>query len=171
MDELIDQVDKNDQIIGTTLKSKAHKDPSIIHREVAIVVFNKKGEVLLQQRSMKKRNDPGHWKMTAAGHIGAGEDPKLAIIREVKEELGITIKPVYYNKIFREYRDQETRFFWLYYSVLKEEQPLVLDKEEVMDARWVKYSDLEKFSKQNEYHLDSPSHRNIVEVAKILKIS
>ena len=50
-DELIDQVDENDEIIGSIFKSQAHQNPSLIHREVAIVVFNKKGEVLLQQKN------------------------------------------------------------------------------------------------------------------------
>jgi isopentenyl-diphosphate Delta-isomerase len=167
-DELIDQVDENDEIIGSIFKSQAHQNPSLIHREVAIVVFNKKGEVLLQQRSMKKMNDPGHWKMTAAGHIGAGEDPEEAIKREVEEELGIKVEPTYYKKVFEKYRDKEARFFWIYYTVLSKEQPLKLDKEEVMDAKWVKYSGLKEFSKNNKYLLSSPSHTRITEVAEIL---
>lgn len=36
-------------------------------------------------------------KITAAGHVGAGEDPNMAVKREVEEELGITIDPVYFS--------------------------------------------------------------------------
>ncbi len=100
-DELLDLVDKNDRVIGTVWKSEAHKDPSVIHREVAIVVFNKKGEVLIQQRSMNKKNDPGAWKITAAGHVGQGEDPKKAAEREVYEELGINIEANFLKKTFK----------------------------------------------------------------------
>ena len=53
-DELLDLVNEKDEVIGEVWKSVAHKDPTKIHREVAIVVFNNKSEVLLQQRSFKK---------------------------------------------------------------------------------------------------------------------
>ena len=88
-DELLDLVNEKDEVIGEVWTSVAHKDPTKIHREVAIVVFNNKSEVLLQQRSFKKSHDPGEWKLTAAGHVGKGEDPKDAAIRELEEELGL----------------------------------------------------------------------------------
>ena len=50
-DELLDLVNEKDVVIGTVLKSEAHKDPTKIHRQVDLVIFNDKGEVLLQQRS------------------------------------------------------------------------------------------------------------------------
>ena len=56
-DELLDLVDENDNIIGEVLKSHANSDPKLIHREAAIAVFNTKGEVLLQQRALTKRNN------------------------------------------------------------------------------------------------------------------
>ena len=43
-DELLDLVNEDDEVIGTVWKSKAHKDPSKIHREVAIVIVNNKEE-------------------------------------------------------------------------------------------------------------------------------
>lgn len=169
-DELLDLVDENDQVIGTVWKSEAHQNPKLLHREVAIAVFNKKGQVLLQQRSMKKTNDPGEWKMTAAGHIGAGEDPEVAVKREVFEELGIKIKPVYFKKHFHTYKDKEARFFWVYYAIVTKNPTLKLDEEEVMDAKWVDVRYLEKFSKRNTYSLDSTSHKTICEIAKKLEI-
>lgn len=65
-DELLDLVNENDEITGTVWKSEVHRNPYLIHREVAIAVFNEKGEILLQQRSLKKENSPGEWKITAA---------------------------------------------------------------------------------------------------------
>src|SRR3989344_5920035 len=93
-DELLDLVNEEDEVIGTVWRSEAHKNPSKIHREIAVAVFNHKGEVLIQQRSMKKTNDPGEWKITAAGHVASGENPKDSAEREVLEELGIKVKPI-----------------------------------------------------------------------------
>lgn len=92
-DELLDLVNEKDEVIGEVWKSEAHRDPAKFHREVAIVVFNNKREVLLQQRSFKKSHDPGQWKITAAGHVGKGEKPEDAVKRELEEELGLKIVP------------------------------------------------------------------------------
>jgi len=168
-DELLDLVDENDRVIGTVWKSKAHQNPKLFHREVAIAVFTKAGKVLLQQRSMNKVNDPGAWKVSAAGHAGAGENPKQAIAREVKEELGLEVKPIYFNKDFTTYKNKESRFTWMYYSVLDKETSLRFDKEEVMDAKWVDINALEEFAKNNDYSLNSTSHKMIMELKDFLK--
>jgi len=173
-DELLDLVDENDDIVGEVWKHQAHGNPKLIHREVAIAVFNNKGEVLLQQRSNKKENDPGVWKTTAAGHVGRGEDPKDAVIREVSEELGIVVNPIFYKKIFREQLEDgkisESRFFWIYYAIVDGDLEIKLDVDEVADARWVKVRQLEDFSRENKYTLNSLSHKMIMELAEKLKV-
>ena len=168
-DELLDLVDDKDEIVGEVWKSKANSDPKLIHREAAIAVFNKEGEVLLQQRALTKRNDPGVWKTTAAGHVGKGESPEAAIIREVKEELGIEIRPIFMYKSLETYKDLEIRFVYVYYSVLEKKQTLTLDKTEVMDAKRVKVEGLTKFSDTHDYSLKSGSHKMIIQAWSILK--
>ena len=51
-------------------------------------------QYIVQQRSLKAKHYADKWDMTEGG-VMAGEPPKQAACREVKEELGITIK----NKI------------------------------------------------------------------------
>lgn len=168
-DELLDLVDKNDRVLGTVLKSVAHGDPNLIHREVAIAVFNDKGEVLLQQRSMNKTS-PGSWKITAAGHVKSGEDPRKAIIREVYEELGIKIDPIFYKKVFEidvyNGKPFESKFYWIYYSKVDSNINIKLNPSEVMDALWVKISNLGLFSKTHDYDIDSISHKIITQIYK-----
>ena len=52
---------------------------------------NEKGELLIQKRSEKKFRSPGKWAKTG-GQVDSGESPKEAIIREIKEELGVEIQ-------------------------------------------------------------------------------
>lgn len=166
VDELLDLVDENDEVIGTVWKSEAHGCPGMIHREVAVGVFNDSGEILIQQRSMKKTS-PGEWKITAAGHIGADEDPLLAAKREVNEELGIEIEPLYYSKEFDyDERHQESKFYWIYYAVVKGRPKLVLDADEVMDVRWINPDDLQEFAKVNKWNVNGGSHKMIVKLKK-----
>ncbi|MCP4325771.1 MAG: NUDIX domain-containing protein [Alteromonadales bacterium] len=53
---------------------------------VAAVIFNDNNEIILQEKS----NEP--WSLPA-GMIDPGESPRDAIIREVREETGLMVKP------------------------------------------------------------------------------
>jgi 16S rRNA (adenine1518-N6/adenine1519-N6)-dimethyltransferase len=55
-----------------------------------VFVFNRRGDLFLQQRSRLKDVDPGRWDSSAAGHLDAGEDYARAAARELEEELGIS---------------------------------------------------------------------------------
>jgi isopentenyldiphosphate isomerase len=90
-DELIDIVDEQGKPTGKTImKSEAHKIGAL-HRVAHLILYNSKHQFLSQQRSIQKNIHPGYWDISAAGHIGAGEDPQVAICRETQEEIGICI--------------------------------------------------------------------------------
>lgn len=137
MDELLDLVDKNDNRIGTVWKSAAHQNPALTHREIVIYIFNSKGELLLQQRSLNKKINPGRWTISAVGHVRANEDPFEATKREVKEELGIEIDPKFFEKIFVEdLKHTESKFYYIYTAEYNGSS-FTIDSNEVNDAKWV----------------------------------
>ena len=91
-DELIDIIDENNNLTGTQkMKSEAHRD-GLWHRAAHIWIYNSKGEVLLQLRAKDKDIGPDTWDLSAAGHIGAGEDPIISALREIQEEVGLNLK-------------------------------------------------------------------------------
>ena len=90
-DELIDLVDGDDRVIGTVRKVRTDTDPSLIHREIAILV-HRGGELLWQLRSADKAVMPLTWDVACAGHVAAGEAPRDAARRELREELGIELE-------------------------------------------------------------------------------
>lgn len=93
MDELIDILTSEGKKTGkTALKSEAHKH-GWFHATAHIWFFTADKKVLLQKRALTKKVFPGMWDISVAGHIGAGEDILNAAIREVKEEIGLTISP------------------------------------------------------------------------------
>ena len=61
------------------------------HRAVYAFIIDKKGNVLLQRRSANKKMWPNMWDVTVGGHVVSNEFGRQALIREVKEELGIDI--------------------------------------------------------------------------------
>lgn len=60
------------------------KNPTLV---VAVALVDGEGRVLLQQRS-QHRSFPGMWEFPG-GKVEAGELPEAALVRELKEELGI----------------------------------------------------------------------------------
>jgi isopentenyl-diphosphate delta-isomerase type 1 len=94
--ELLEVVDHDGKVIGLAERSELHRNPSLIHRVVHILIFNKKGELLLQKRSQKKDIAPGKWDTSVGGHVNPGEPDREAAEREMKEELGIGL----YNMVF-----------------------------------------------------------------------
>lgn len=62
------------------------------HKAVVLFIISKDNKkVLLQQRSSNKKLWPNLWDITSGGHVLAGELGYQAVIRETKEEIGITI--------------------------------------------------------------------------------
>lgn len=87
--EKLEIVDYDGNVIGLAKRSELHRNPSLIHRVVHVLVFNNRGDLLLQKRSLKKDVAPGKWDTSAGGHINPGEDALAAARREMEEELGI----------------------------------------------------------------------------------
>lgn len=99
MDELIDIVDENGNYIGKTcLKSEAHKY-GYFHLTIHVWLYTSDQQILLQKRAVTKKVFPGLWDISVAGHIAAGEDIKIAAVREIKEEIGFEILPENLHKI------------------------------------------------------------------------
>lgn len=91
MDELVDILDVDGNRTGqTALKSEAHKN-GWFHAAVHIWFFTSDGKILIQQRAKNKDTHPLLWDVSVAGHVGAGETIKNAALREVSEEIGLTI--------------------------------------------------------------------------------
>jgi isopentenyl-diphosphate Delta-isomerase len=88
-DELIDICDESNNLLNIQkMKSVAHKE-GLWHRASHVWIYNSQGEILLQLRSKNKNLCPNQWDISAAGHVGSGEEPLESALRETKEELGL----------------------------------------------------------------------------------
>lgn len=80
-------VDTNDNPIGSEEKIKAH-ELALLHRAFSVFIFNKNGELMLQQRAMHKYHSPGLWTNTCCSHPRPGEETLYAAHRRLQEEMG-----------------------------------------------------------------------------------
>jgi isopentenyl-diphosphate delta-isomerase type 1 len=88
--EILEVVDKDGNVVGLAGRSELHGNPALIHRVVHVLVFNAKGELLLQRRSLAKDVAPGKWDTSVGGHVNPGEALIDAAQREMAEELGVS---------------------------------------------------------------------------------
>lgn len=97
--EYIDIVTKDGKPTGKSeLKSIIHQK-GYYHHTSHLWLYTDAGNILLSQRSAKKTICPLMWDVSVAGHIDAGETPEQGIIRETKEEIGLTISENELHKI------------------------------------------------------------------------
>lgn len=141
--EYLDVLNENGEFTGVTeSREKCHRE-GLWHRANYCFIFNNNDDVLLQKRSSNKKLWPNLWDVTAGGHILSGEFGVNALIRELKEELGIDVeeKDLKYlvgstsvNKI----GDVINKHFNECFIVTKniEIDNIVLQKEEVSDIKW-----------------------------------
>ena len=89
---MFDELDERGNPTGNIVsREEAHKTGKW-HRAVAMFLYNHKKDVLLQKRSMQKKNWAGRWDVTS-GHVDAGESSLESAVREFEEELGIKLTP------------------------------------------------------------------------------
>jgi len=117
--EFFDIVDEQDQVIGQAPRSQCHGDPSLVHRVAHVLVFNSRGELLLQKRSQRKDIQPGRWDTSVGGHLDPGEDYRTAAEREMHEELGISGVPLtflYYSRIRNDIESENVATYLIRYD-------------------------------------------------------
>jgi isopentenyl-diphosphate delta-isomerase len=90
-------VNSKDVEIGVMDKLDAHKTGEL-HRAFSILVFNSKGEMLLQKRAESKYHSGGLWTNACCSHQKPNEDSLVSVKRRLKEEIGLTGDPQFLYK-------------------------------------------------------------------------
>lgn len=161
-DELFDVIhpDNHDIVTGQEYRHIVHRT-GLLHRAVYCWVFDKEGLLLLQQRSPAKKIGASQWDLSLAEHLQPGESYREAVIRGLREELGIDMESMLAmsnattNSLRRisdehqrelhgidsqgnEFHDVELVQSWkLELCVSYEDVSLSFDDGEVVDVRWI----------------------------------
>jgi isopentenyldiphosphate isomerase len=133
-EEIFDVVNERDEVIGRETRRETHRR-NLLHRAVHVLVFNARGELFLQKRSMKKDNHPGVWDSSASGHLDTGEEYDACAVRETREEIGLVLdrSPA---RLFKIEACPETgyEFVWLY--TCESDGPFQLHPDEIERGGW-----------------------------------
>lgn len=140
-------VDEHGREIGSAEKLEAHRDGGKLHLAFSILLFNGKGETLLQRRAKLKYHFGGLWTNACCGHPRPGELLAEAAHRRLHEELGIDtelreILSFLYRATDPNSGLSEHEVDHVFVGRLDQEpRP---DPEEIDDLRWIEPAELER---------------------------
>lgn len=139
-------VNEKDEVLREETKEKCHQGNGILHRAFSVYVFNRKGELLIQQRSKFKKLWPLFWTNSCCSHPRKGEGYEAAGERRLKEELGFTVALRNFGKFQYEarYKDIGVERELATLLVGRYEGKIKPDKREVADFKWADINSLNK---------------------------
>lgn len=150
--EYFDVLDRNGELKGKILPKGAELGENEYDLGVHVYIYNEKGEYLLQKRTQDKEFRPGAWE-THMGHVISGETSKQAMVREIKEEIGLDIEDIHFIKRFRwEKFNHFIDLFAVKADIdLKEIQ---IGKDEVDDVKFFSKEEMFEFISEMDYRPD-----------------
>lgn len=133
-EEIFDIVNERDEVVGNAPRTVVHAR-GLLHRAVHVLVFNARGEVFLQKRSMKKDRQPGVWDSSSSGHVDSGEDYDTCAVRELREEIGLSVTKTPQRLFKIDACDAtDAEFVWVYRC--GSEGPFTLHPDEIDEGGW-----------------------------------
>jgi mutator protein MutT len=111
-----------------------------------VLIFNKKGEVLLMRRGKKAKNEAGWW-CKPGGTVSYGEGAAKAMERELKEELNIKVK-IWGLLPHTDHFIKKEKQHWLainFLADLKFGEPQIMEPEKCDEIAWF---DIKKMPKK-----------------------
>lgn len=140
-------VDEKNRVLGTSPKLATHNANTPLHRGFSVFLFNKKGELLLQQRSRFKKTFPLVWSNSYCGHPTLNESNEEAAKKRMPFEIGISDVKVFEVISYYRYR-VEMNGIWeneiCPVLVCFTDKKPILNKHEVENVRWIKWQDFLK---------------------------
>lgn len=136
-------VDTQDNII-------AHKDRADIDyatdvfRTASLWITNSNGDVLLAQRKLDKKVDPGKWAEAVGGTVEDNDTYEETVIREAEEELGLTNLRI--TKGPKQFITTPCSYFvqWYIATVDKDASDFIIQQQEVEQIAWIPYTQLQQ---------------------------
>lgn len=143
--DLVILVDTSGNYVGLMEKLEAHRQ-GILHKAFSVIIYNSKGEMLIQKRSSHKYHFKGLWSNACCSHQRPDETTEQAVERRLREELNlVNIRTEYLFTFMYKAKDEESELIEheydeVYVGVYDGE--VSPNPEEIEETRWVSMGDL-----------------------------
>lgn len=149
MEKLI-LVDTEDREIGQMEKMEGHRRGAL-HRAFSVLIYNSKGQMLIQKRATSKYHSGGLWSNACCSHPKPDETMEEAVERRLREELNIKLKPRFSHKFIYKVSFPnnliEHEYDHVYIGTYDGEPKA--NKEEIADWKYISIEELKKDIKKN----------------------
>jgi isopentenyldiphosphate isomerase len=150
-EEIVVIVDARNRIIGAAPRREMRAQ-RLTHRSTYILVFNSRGELYVQKRTMTKDIFPGYYDTAAGGVVLAGESYAEGAARELAEEMGIRDIPLRWLFEFY-FVDAHTRVWGGVFSCVYDGE-IVLQEDEVESGTFLPISDILRLAQTESFTPD-----------------
>ena len=138
-EELVIIVDAANNEIGA-VQRREMRAGRLTHRATYILVFNSKGQLYVQKRTLNKDVYPGYYDVAAGGVVLAGETYEEGARRELAEELGISGTQL--TPLFDFYHEDEHIRLWGGAFSCVYDGELVLQEEEIANGKFMQVDEV-----------------------------
>lgn len=126
--------DETDTPIG--IKERDALTETDIYRVARLLIINSKGQLLLAQRALTKKKDPGVWGLAVEGTLEEGETYESNIRKEASEEIGIHVDHLQLGPKLRMTGKYNHYCQFFIYKADLETASLKLQDEELAAVQW-----------------------------------
>ncbi|MEI8187983.1 MAG: NUDIX domain-containing protein [Candidatus Saccharibacteria bacterium] len=164
-DELLDLVDKDDNVIGTIWRSTTNELENTkagFIRAATALIQNDNGELWIPRRTADKRIAPNGLDSSMQEHVGSGESYLEATIRGFKEELNLDVTEYQLEYIGTVPPDNELYYFVALYVYKSNDAP-EFNPEDFVGYEWIKPEELVSRLENGE-----PSKKSLLSTTKLL---
>jgi len=150
-DEIVLIVDRDNKITGMAPRHEM-RAKGLPHRATYVLVFNSRGELFVQKRTLNKDIYPGYYDIAAGGVVLAHEEYDASARRELEEELGIDETALRSHFTFF-YEDEGNQVWGRVYSCVYDGE-LTLQAEEVENGFFAQPAEVLALSKKKPFTPD-----------------
>ena len=148
--ELYDLYDENRIRTGETMERGSNVPDGKYRFVVHVIVFNSKGQMLIQQRASDRPTHANDWDFSVGGSVVSGETSSEGATRELHEELGIDVDlkgkqanfSINFGKGFDDY-------YIIDYDI--DAKDVNFQKEEVQAVRWADKEEIIKLIQEDKF--------------------
>lgn len=144
MPEMLDIVNEADEVVAQATREAVHAG-NHLHRATHMLLQNSQGQVFVQLRSLSKDMNPGLWDTSAAGHVDAGESYLDCAVRELHEELGVSVQAEQLQEFMQVAPSPNNGFEFVRVYLVRSDAAITLEANEIDDGRWMSIAELENW--------------------------
>ena len=138
-EEILDLVDKSDNTIGTMTRRSVYAEGLSNFRVINAFLISPQGHLWIPRRNKNKTLFPFHLDASVGGHVSAGESYLNAFIRELQEELNLSLSDFNYQEINKltPHDDGVSAFMKTYLIDFDESQTLEYNANDICSGEWL----------------------------------